>query len=145
MGFRLHQVHELNRLASPCTFYHNFRDIRAVVHADDFAMLGNCQELDWFKSRIESKLEIKCKERMGEREGDMKSIRILNRIVTWTPDGIEYESDQRHAEIIVKQMGLKPGSKSVAAPAVRVKPGEGPGDENKIEPNEQTILQPRRK
>ena len=58
---------------------------------------------------------------MGERKEDIKSVRILNRIVTWTPEGIECESDQRHAEIIVKQMGLEPGSKAVATPALRMK------------------------
>ena len=37
-------------------------------------------------------------------------------------------------------MGLKPGSKSVSTPAVRVKPGEVEGDENELEPNEQTVF-----
>ena len=65
---------------------------------------------------------------------------ILNRIVTITEEGIEYESDQRHAEIIVKQMGLRPGSRSVATPSVRVKPGDVPGDEAEIGTKEQTIF-----
>ena len=67
-------------------------------------------------------------------------MRILNRIVTLTPKGIEYESDQRHAEIIVKQMGLKEGSKAVATPVLRVKPGEVPGDEKEIGTQEQTVF-----
>ena len=82
----------------------------------------------------------KYKGRMGEREDDIKSVRILNRIVSWTREGIEYESDQRHAEIIVKQMGSKPGSKPVATPAVRVKPGEVEGDEKELDPKEQTTF-----
>ena len=65
---------------------------------------------------------------------------IPYRIVQWSPGGFEYESNQRHAEIIVKQMGLKPGSKSVSTPAVRVKPGEVEGDEKEVEPNEQTVF-----
>ena len=72
--------------ASPCTFHHKEKDIRAVVHGDDFTMLGSRKHLDWFKGRIEEKFEIKYKGRMGERESDMKSVKILNRIVTWTPD-----------------------------------------------------------
>ena len=37
----------------------------------------------------------------------MREARILNRIVRWTPYGWEYEADQRHAELIVKAMGLE--------------------------------------
>ena len=70
----------------------------------------------------------------------MKSVRILNRLVTMTKEGIEYESDQRHAEIIVKQMGLQTGSRAVATPSVRVKPGDVPGDEAEIGTKEQTIF-----
>ena len=64
---------------------------------------------------------------------------VSNWIVTWTPDGSKYESDQRHAEIIVKHMGLKLDLRSVATPAIRAKPGEVPDDEEDIEPREQTI------
>ena len=48
-------------------------------------------------------------------------MRILNRIATWNPEGTEYDSDQRHAEIIVKHMGLTTESKSVTTPAIRQK------------------------
>ena len=41
--------------SSPCVFYHNDRDIRPVVHGDDFTMLGSRRQLDWFKGRIEEK------------------------------------------------------------------------------------------
>ena len=34
---------------------------------------------------------------MGPGKDDIKS-RILNRMVTWTEDGVEYEGDQRLAE-----------------------------------------------
>ena len=66
---------------------------------------------------------------MGERDTDIKSVRILNRIISWPQNGIEYESDQRHAEIIIKQMGILANFKSVVTPGIRVKPGENPGDE----------------
>ena len=41
--------------------------------------------------------------------------RILNRIITWSERGIEYEADPRHAEAIVRDLGLQ-GAKSVATP-----------------------------
>ena len=76
---------------------------------------------------------------MGERQSDIKSVRILSRIVTWTSEGAEYESDQGHAEIIVNQMGLKENVEAVATPAIRVKACDVLGDRKEIEPREQTI------
>ena len=68
---------------------------------------------------------------MGERErkSDTKSVRVLNGIISWTPDGIEWEADQRHAEIIIRQMGLKSGPKGVVTPGVRVPLDESKQDE----------------
>ena len=43
--------------------------------------------------------------------------KILNRVVRATPQGWEYESDQRHAEIIVNLLGVSE-SRVVAAPGV---------------------------
>ena len=68
--------------------------------------------------------------------GDEKSVRILNRVVTYTDDGIEWEADQRHAEIIVKQMGLGAGSKGVITPGIQVKFIEG-ADELRELPSEE--------
>ena len=70
---------------------------------------------------MEGKFEMECKGRMGERNEDIKSVSVLNRVVAWTPEGIEYEPDQRHAEIIIKQMGLINGSKSVLTPGIKSK------------------------
>ena len=93
-------------IASPCVFYNSQRNIRSVIHGDDFTMLGSEEDLDWFRVKIEERFEVKIRGRLGPSEGDGKSIRILNRVVEWTNSGISYEADQRHAEIIVKQLGL---------------------------------------
>ena len=69
---------------------------------------------------IETKFEIK-RQRLGHKKEEEKSARILNRVVTYTEKGTEYESDQRHAEIIIKQMGLDPNSKGVYTPGLRMK------------------------
>ncbi len=36
-------------------------------------------------------------------------VRILNRVLEWTDQGLISEADQRHADIIVKDMGLEKG------------------------------------
>ena len=40
---------------------------------------------------------------------------MLNRVLAWGRDGIEYEADQRHADLVVDELGLKE-SKPVSAP-----------------------------
>jgi hypothetical protein len=96
------------------------RNLRIVVHGDDFTVLGHARELDWFRQKIKERYEVKFRARIGPEIKDDKSVRILNRIVTWNEDGIEYESDQRHAEIIVNELGLKPDNvKSVVTPGVK--------------------------
>ena len=105
--------------ASPCVFFHEDRGIRLVVHGDDFTVLGSGTELDWFREKIKNRFEGKFRGRLGPANGDDKSIRILNRVVTWTSEGIEYEADQRHAEIIVQHLGLQGTSKAVATPSVK--------------------------
>ena len=72
-----------------------------MVHGDDFTAAGGSDELDWFKEQMENRFKgcIKMRGKLGWSEGDDKSIRILNRVVTCTEQGLEYEADQRHAEI----------------------------------------------
>ena len=92
--------------STPCIFWHKEKGIRAVIHGDDFTLLGNSVALDWFRDKIQGKFEVKFRGRLGPDNGDNKSVRILNRIVTWTNEGIRYEADQRHAELIIRHMGL---------------------------------------
>ncbi|MFM7989692.1 MAG: hypothetical protein ACKPKO_61305, partial [Candidatus Fonsibacter sp.] len=93
-------------------------EIRLVVHGDDLTALGWNAELDWYREVLTNKFEAKVKGRIGPRKQDDKSMRVLNRTIQWTEKGIEYESDQRHAEIIVAEFGWGTGSKSVVTPGV---------------------------
>ena len=66
---------------------------------------------------MQRRCEVKLRGRIdpGPKEG--KEIRILNRIVSWTESGIKYEADQRHAEIVVRELHLEKGkSRSVTSP-----------------------------
>ena len=93
-------------IASPCVFKHKTRRLWLTVHGDGFTLLGSGEDLDWFEKEIKAKFEVKVRGRLGPGPDDLKSIRILNRIVEWTQDGLWYEADQRHAEIFVKDLGL---------------------------------------
>ena len=76
-----------------------------MVHGDDFTVLGWENQLDWFWAKIKEKFQSKHRGRLGPGPSDLKSIRILNRIVEWAEDGILYEADQRHVEICLREMG----------------------------------------
>ena len=86
------------------------------MHGDVFTVLGHAENLNWFRSKISEAFEVKFKARLGPEEPDDKAARVLNRVVQWTDEGITYEADQRHAEIIVKALGLKGESRTLAVP-----------------------------
>ena len=52
----------------------------------------------------------------------------MNRIVRWTPTGIELEADPRHAEIVIRELGLEQ-AKPVATPGVKPTKEEQEGSE----------------
>ena len=102
-------------LASPCNFHHPARRISLTVHGDDFTSTGTPAALHWLDSQLRSRFDMKT-EKLGPGDGCKREVRILNRVLTWTQDGITYEADQRHAELIVDGMGV---SKPVTTPGSR--------------------------
>merc|ERR1711965_94005 len=90
--------------ASPCVFYHRDRDLRVVVHGDDFTALGADEDCEWLAGQLRQYFELKVSAKLGPEDTDDKQVRILNRTVEWTNQGIRYEPDARHAEIVVKQL-----------------------------------------
>ena len=56
--------------------------------------------------RMEQKYEIKA-HYLGPESGMKDEIQILNRTLRWTKEGITCEADQRHAEIVIKEMNMK--------------------------------------
>lgn len=98
------------------------KDIRAVIYGDDFTPLGSDDALDWFRKTVDKKqggrYEISHKGRFRPDKNDDKCVRLLNRVIEWTPEGVLYEADQRHAEIIVKLLGVS-GKSSLSTPGER--------------------------
>ena len=70
------------------------------------------------KASMEEQYEFTESARLGPASVDDKEIRVLNRVVRWTDEGIEYEADPRHAEQIVRDLDLL-GSKPVTAPGLK--------------------------
>ena len=64
---------------------------------------------------MEEKYEFTESARLGPASGDDKEVRVLNRVVRWTEEGIEYEAGPRHVEQIVRELDVI-GSKPVTTP-----------------------------
>ena len=78
-----------------------------VVHGDDFTALATREQCDCLVKSLKGQFEYKVYARLGSDADDDSNVRILNRIVTWTTEGVVYESDARHAEIVIKQLELQ--------------------------------------
>jgi len=97
-----------------CIFFHPERQIRTMVHGDDFVSVASQENLAWLKGVLEGKFETKTIV-IGPDKNDCKSARVLNRIISYTDEGIEYEADQRHAEAIVRDLNMT-SAKALSTP-----------------------------
>ena len=104
--------------ASSCIFRHDERGLITSVYGDDFTTTGPKESLDWFRQELERKYELVETARLGPAAEDDKEARILNRIIRWTPEGLEYEADPRQAEQLCKDLDLV-GAKSLGTPGCR--------------------------
>ena len=103
--------------SSPCVFYHAARSLSIVVHGDDFNALGVKADLDWYEGELAKSFEIKMRSRMGPGE-DCTEIKILNKILRYNDDGLTYEADPRHIDLLASSKGLTT-SNAVATPATK--------------------------
>ena len=90
---------------NPCTYWHKERGIRTLVHGDDFISKAGRSQAQWFKRKLEGRFEIKTKV-VGSAKVEAQEERVLNRVVRITPEGWEYEPDQRHVDVLVRSMNL---------------------------------------
>ena len=130
---------------NPCVYWHPQTKLMVMVHGDDFMSVGTRAAAKAFKQKLEGRFEIKTQV-VGSRGGvpiasrgtttpedleEVSEARVLNRIVRCRPDGWEIEADQRHVDIIVRDIGL-----SEARPAST--PGE-PETRDDVELNEMEL------
>ena len=70
---------------------------------------------------MSSVYEIKAEYLGPKGEGKCKEeVRVLNRTIRWKKEGLEYEPDQRHAELMAREMGVE-SSKGAPTPMVAAK------------------------
>jgi hypothetical protein len=109
--------------SNPCIFCHAPSGATAAVHGDDVTVQGNVtyvkKLIDTFKSKYEIKTQI------IDKTG--QELKVLNRMVSWTPLGLTLEADPRHAQEVVEALGLEKAN-TVATPGTAEDNKEGESD-----------------
>ena len=110
--------------SNPCLYFHEEKSLRLNVHGDGFTVVGSYEELKWLEAELGKVWTVETRgilARPGsELPGVTHQISVLNRLVTWTHEGIEMEADPRHIDLVLEQLGLEKGV-SVTTPLVKVK------------------------
>ena len=89
-----------------------------TVHGDDFTSCGTERELKWVEASTKAEFELTTRYLGPDVDKHEQELRILNRVIGWGDSNITYEADQRHAEIIIRGMGLE-NAKAVTTPGSR--------------------------
>ena len=92
--------------SSACLFRNEKTGSMSFVHGDDFVVSGPESHLLELKRAIGQKYKAKVRAVLGPNENDDKSVIILGRVVEWKSHGVDLEADPRHAELILKEMGM---------------------------------------
>ena len=121
---------------SASTFFHRARNLKVVVHGDDFITVGRREAAAWFRERLAGRFEIKTKV-IGDGVDDVAEARVLNRVLRRTAQGWELEADQRHAELVVKALDLME-AKTVSTPGEEPKPWQEVDDAIELGPRQAT-------
>ena len=104
------------------------------MRGGNFASLGARADLDWLEKELSKEWTVKVEGIFGPPgEPDcVHSICTLNRLLTWTAKGIEWESDPRHVQILLRELNVAESGKSVTTPGVKEKPADA--DEDDVPP-----------
>ncbi len=106
--------------SAPTAFHDSGTDSQCVVHGDDFTFLANEEDVKEIIQHMKRWYEIKVRGILGGERGDDEEITILNRKLSWRNGVIEYEADEKHAQEIIRQMGLADDSRGLEAPAEKM-------------------------
>ena len=109
--------------ANLCLFWHPSKKADVMVHGDDFVALGSDESLKSTMRSLEEKYKIKVQVLGPDEE---QEISALNKIIRWTPEGIELEADPRHAGIVIKELGARrQGDQGARSQSTKRRTGRG--------------------
>ena len=110
--------------AWPSTFVQETEEIRMLVHGDDFFVLADDEGHAFVDAALKERYEFRVDGHIGPGQ-EKQTMTVLNRILTYheATGHVTYEADPRHAEAIVRDLGLE-NAKSVSTPAEKKKNSE---------------------
>ena len=114
-------------VASPCCFHHAQWGVSLVVHGDDFTALGTGDALNTYEQGMLKAFDCDVRGRLGPEAQDAKEIKILNRFLRVVPEGLRYEADPRHVELLATALGLE-ACREVSTPGAKGCPEEQNAD-----------------
>ena len=102
-------------IGSPVLFTNLVRDLRVSIHGDDITALGKGTDLLWLKEALETRYGLKYGGMLRPDSHDTKDATILTRLIHFGEDETTYESDPRHVQILVRELGLQDAKDVVTA------------------------------
>ena len=63
-------------VSSPCVFYCEAKNVRLVVHGDDFTCLGTDEVPNIHEKAIQQSVDAELRGRLGEDDSDSKQIKV---------------------------------------------------------------------
>ena len=95
----------------PCLYYCRKRNIRVLVHGDDFVILSSRSDSLWLRRELGQVWDVKERGALGY---EVEEIQILGRWVRRHSGGYSLEADPKHADILIHDAGLNQAAKGVA-------------------------------
>ena len=112
--------------ANPCALYNREYDMQLIFHVDDMLVTGEAAALTWFRDEFSKAFEC-TGSILGPDAGQERQISFLNRLITWSNESISYEADPRHAQAVLKELGMQECT-GVETPGVREESSSGAED-----------------
>ena len=112
---------------SPCCFRHARRRLNCVVHGDDVTCLGTGNALDAYGAHLQKPSEEQLQGGLGVEAGDAKEMRVPNRTVRVCDDGLLYEPDPKHVELMARDLGLATDVHPAPTPGIKPQVVEAKG------------------
>jgi len=113
----------------PCVYFNKARNLKVMTYVDDFLCSGPDKELKWFLEAIGKTFEVKS-EMLGPGKEEKSEVKFLGRALRWRREGLEYEADEKHVEVLLREWGMC-DSKAVCTPGTaeeKKTEGEAGGD-----------------
>eukprot|EP00971_Amphidinium_carterae_P350127 6491397-Amphidinium_carterae.1 len=90
-------------------FYDTVSQARAVVHGDDFLLLGDDDDVRAMDETLKSRYNCKSGGVLGPDEGDDSEVTYLNRVIRYVKGStprLEIEPDMHHLDYVMRDLGL---------------------------------------